>query len=78
MGLILLFVRIMRSSFDVKYKAPGFDIFQKSNENGSLTLFFMIFFCLCFVKEDISKKYEAFQAGFFPWTCKIRKIFHSR
>ena len=61
----------------MKYKAPGFDIFQKSDENGSLTLFFMIndILCLCFVKEDISKEYEAFWAGYFRWTCKILQIF---
>ena len=77
MGLILLFVRITRSSLDVKYKAPGFDIFQKSNENGFAHSFLHDILCLCFVKEDVSKRYEAFQAGYFPWTCKIRQMFRS-
>ena len=75
MGLILLFVRIARSSFDVKYKALGFDIFQKSNENGSLTIS-SLYSLPVFFKEDISKKYEAFRS--VPWTCKIRQIFRSR
>ena len=60
MGLILLFVRIVRSSFDVKYKAPGFDIFQKSNENGSLTLFFMIFFACVLLKRTFLENMKLF------------------
>ena len=60
MGLILLFVRIVRSSFDVKYKAPGVDIFQKSNENGSLTLFFMIFFACVLLKRIFLENMKPF------------------
>ena len=65
MGLILLFVRITRSSFDVKYKAPGFDIFQKSNENGSLTLFFMIFFACVLLKRIFLKDMKLFEQAIF-------------
>ena len=65
MGLILLFVRITRSSFDVKYKAPGFDIFQKSNENGSLTLFFMTFFACVLLKRIFLKDMKLFEQAIF-------------
>ena len=65
MGLILLFVRITRSSFDVKYKAPGFDIFQKSNENGSLTLFLMIFFDCVLLKRIFLKNMKLFRLAIF-------------
>ena len=65
MGLILLFVRITRSSFDVNFKAPGFDIFQKSNENGSLTLFFMIFFACVLLKRIFLKNMKLFGQAIF-------------
>ena len=65
MGLILLFVRITRSSFDVKYKAPGFDIFQKSNENGSLTLFLMIFSYCVLLKRIFLKNMKLFRLAIF-------------
>ena len=65
MGLILLFVRITRSSFDVKCKTPGFDIFQKSNENGSLTLFFMIFFACVWLKGIFLKNMKLFGQAVF-------------
>ena len=63
MGVILLFVRITRSSFDVKYKAPGFDIFQKSNENCSLTLFFMTLFACVLLKRIFLKTMKLFSPG---------------
>ena len=50
---------IKQSSFDVKYMAPGFDIFQKPNENVLLTLFFMIFFA-CVLLKVISLKILGF------------------
>ena len=65
MGLILLFVRITRSFFDVKYKAPGFVIFQKSNENGSLTLFFMMFFACVLLKRIFLKNMKLFWQAIF-------------
>ena len=65
MGLTLLFVRITRSSFNVKYKAPGFDIFQKSDENGLLTLFFMIFFACVLLKRIFLKNMKLFRQAIF-------------
>ena len=65
MGLILLFVRITCSSFDVKYKAPGFDIFRKSNENGSLILFLMIFFDCVLFKRIFLKNMKLFRQAIF-------------
>ena len=50
MGLMLFFVRITRSSFDVKYMALGFDIFQIPNENVSLMLLFKILFVSVLLK----------------------------
>ena len=66
MGLILLFVRITRSSFDMKYKAPGSDIFfQKSNENGSLTPFFVIFFACVLLKRIFLNNMKLFGQAIF-------------
>ena len=65
MGLILLYVRITHSSFDVKYKAPGFDIFQKSNKNGLLTFFFMIFFACVLLKRIFLKNMKLFGQAIF-------------
>ena len=65
MGLILLLVRITPSSFDMKYKAPGFDIFQKSNENGSLTLFFMMFFACVLLQRIFLKNMKLFRQAIF-------------
>ena len=45
-----LFVKITRPSFDVKFKAPGFDICQKFNENVLLTHFFVLFFACVLLK----------------------------
>ena len=75
MGLILLFVRITRSSFDVKYKAPGFDILQKSNENGSLTLFFMIFFACVLLKRIFLKNMKLFGQAIFRGLVRFVKSF---
>ena len=65
MGLMPFFVRITRSSFNVKYKAPEFDILQNPNENVLLALFFMILFALCFVEGDISKNMKLFSKAIF-------------
>ena len=65
MCLILLFVRITGSSFDVKYKAPAFDIFQKSNENSLLTLFFIIFFACVLLKRVFLKNMKLFGEAIF-------------
>ena len=73
MGLILLFVRITRSSFDVKYKAPGFDIFQKSNDNGSLTLFFMTFFACFLLKRIFLKTMKLFGKAIFRGLARFVK-----
>ena len=73
MGLILLFVRITRSSFNVKYKSPGFDIFQKSNENGSLILFFMIFFACVLLKRIFLKTMNLFGQAIFRGLARFVK-----
>ena len=73
MDLILLFVRMTRSSFDVKYKAPGFDIFQKSNENGSLTLFFVILFACVSLKRIFLKTMNLFGQPFFRGLARFVK-----
>ena len=65
MGLILLFIRIKHSPFDMKYKAPGFDIFQKSNENGLLTLFFMIFFACVLLRRIFLNNMKLFGQAIF-------------
>ena len=65
MGLMPFFVRITRSSFNVEYKAPGFDILQNPNENVLLALFFMILFAMCFVEGDISKNMKLFSKAVF-------------
>ena len=49
----------------MKYKAPGFDIFQKSNENGSLTLFLMIFFDCVLLKRIFLKNMKLFSQAIF-------------
>ena len=59
--------------FDVKYKAPGFDIFQKSNENGSLTLFFMIFFACVLLKRIFPKKMKLFGQAIFRGLARFVK-----
>ena len=51
-------------SFDVKYKAPGFDIFQKSNENGSLTRL-MIFLDCVLLKRIFLKDMKLFSQAIF-------------
>ena len=73
MGLILLFARITCSSFDLKYKAPGFDIFQKSNENGSLTLFFMIFFACVLLKRIFLNNMNLFGQAIFRGLARLVK-----
>ena len=78
MGLILLFVRITRSSFDIKHKAPRFDIFQKSNENGSLTLFLVIFFACVFFKRIFLKNMKLFGQAIFRGLVRFVKNFRSR
>ena len=69
MGLILLFEcyssEITHSSFDVKYKAPGFDIFKKYSENGSLTPFFMIFFACVLLKRIFLNNMKLFRQAIF-------------
>ena len=64
MGLIPFFVRITRSSFDVKYKAPGFDIFKNPMKCFAGTFHYDIL-CLCFVEGDISKNMKLFSKAIF-------------
>ena len=73
MGLILLFVRITHYSFDVKYKSPGFNIFQKSNENGLLTLFFVIFFACVLLKRIFLKNMKLFGQAIFHGLVRLVK-----
>ena len=49
----------------MKYKAPGLDIFQKSNENGSLTLLFMTFFACLLLKRIFLKNMKLFGQATF-------------
>ena len=71
MGLMPFSVRITRSSVNLKYKAPGFDILQKPNENVLLALFFMILFALCSVEGDISKNMKLFSKAIF---CELKDL----
>ena len=65
MGLMSLFVIITCSSFDVKFKAPGFSILKKSNENVLLTHFFMIFFACILLTGIFFKNMKLFRQAIF-------------
>ena len=67
MGLIPLFVRITRSSFDVKYMALGFDIFQ------NIIYLLRDIICLCFVKGNISKDMRLFTQAIFQGLVRFVK-----
>ena len=73
MGIISLFLKITHSSFDMQYKAPGFDTFQKSNENVSLTHFFMIFFACALLKGVFLKNMKLFRQAIFSGLVRFVK-----
>ena len=57
----------------MKYKAPGFDIFKKSNENGSLTLLFMIFFAWVLLQRIFLDTMKLFEQAIFRGLARFVK-----
>ena len=64
MDLKPFYVRIIRSFFEVKYKAPGFAVFENPMKAFCWRFSFDIP-CLCFVKGDISKNTKLFSKIIF-------------
>ena len=57
----------------MKYKAPGFEIFEKSNENVLLTHVFVIFFACVLLKGIFLKNMKLFRQAIFRGVVRFVK-----